>query len=665
MIYSFTRAVILKIQQLISMIVLIPPVSLSAGELLPTSDTEYVSIGTISVISGTSDQQATIGGTSLKQSPLNAHVVTREEIERLKFVDPDEFLDRIPGETQVRNLRIPNGGKSYTIPMLDGIPLESPYEGATQRLDRVNTSDIERVEVIKGPSSALYGNNAFGGVVNVISREPPVEPEGKIWTELGSFSRQRLGVSTGGRAGKLGYFVDANVRRTEGQRDDAKNDRDQASIKLLYDVNDSLRFTVRAEHLSEDTVVRGDLTRTELTENPDQAGGLNSATDYTQDYVSLKAEQSFENGSLDGSVVWREKSTIGLSRFSGPKDEDDSAISSKIMYRHNFLEDNAIIGFESYNGEQFTKAYGRTDTSLIGPYTTFENELALYAWFAQYQAYLTENLILTSGVRYENITLQSSLYENDANFSDISPKFGLTYDLPAGKMLWLNISKGFYAPGLKNLFNIDSGNPDLQPEDATNMEIGLRGSSGDFNYDFAVYHTRIKNYLVTQTFGDIDSEYLSTTNAGQVTVKGIESVIEYAPYKTNWRVGLTHTFALNTYDSFVSSKGDFSGNDMNRSPKHHVNARLAWQPIGHLVVEFEGDFYSTYFSDDANTPAGKFKRDERFNIRMTYNNKDWSFWANALNLTDTREDRATYSRGQLKYRTADGRAFYTGVSYKF
>lgn len=659
------RVEILNTQQFIAMMMLIPPFSLSAGERLPTPDTEYLSIGTISVIGGVADQQATIGGTSLKQSPLNAHVVTHEEVERIKFVDPDEFLDRIPGETQVRNLRIPNGGKGYTIPMLDGLPLESPYEGATQRLDRVNTSDIERIEVIKGPSSALYGNNAFGGVINVISKEPPVEPEVKIWAESGSFSRNRLGISTGGRVDKLGYFVDANVRRTDGQREGAKNDRDQASLKLLYDVDDSLRLTLRAEHLTEDTIVRGDLTREELEDNPDQAGGLNSDTDYTQDYVSLKAEQDFEDGSLDASIVWREKSTIGLSRYSGPKDEDDSAISSKVIYRHNFAQNNAIIGFESYKGEQFTKAYGRTDTLLTGPYTTFENDLTLYAWFAQYQAYLTDNLILTTGLRYEDVALQSSLYEDDANFSDLSPKFGLTYDLPAGKMLWLNISKGFYAPDLKSLFNIESGNPDLQPEDATNMEIGLRGSSGDFTYDFAVYHTEIKNYLVTQTFGEEGSEYLRTTNAGKVTVKGIESVIEYAPYRTNWRVGFTHTYALNTYDSFLSSKGDFSGNDMNRSPKHHFNTRLAWQPIGQLVVELEGDFYSSYFSDDANTPAGRFKRDERFNIRMTYDKENWSFWANALNLTDTREDRATYSRGKLKFRTADGRALYAGASYKF
>jgi len=106
---------------------------------------------------------------SLKSLPINTHIVGRAEIKRLRFVNPNEFLDRIPGETQVRNLRIPDGGKSYTIPMHDGMPLENPYEAATQRLDRVNTFDIQRVEIIKGPASALYPNNAFGGIVNVVS----------------------------------------------------------------------------------------------------------------------------------------------------------------------------------------------------------------------------------------------------------------------------------------------------------------------------------------------------------------------------------------------------------------------------------------------------------------------------------------------------------------
>lgn len=83
------------------------------------------------------------------------------------------------------------------------------------------------------------------------------------------------------------------------------------------------------------------------------------------------------------------------------------------------------------------------------------------------------------------------------------------------------------------------------------------------------------------------------------------------------------------------------------------------------MVELEGDFYTSYYSDDANTPAGKFKRDERINLRISYEDGPWQLWLHGLNLTDTLEDRATYRRGELQFRTVDGRTFYAGLAYRF
>ena len=196
-------------------------------------------LDSITVIGDQVSHDAEIGGTPAKELPLNIHVINRQEVERLQFVDPDELLDRIPGETQVRNLRIPNGAKGYTIPMADGIPLENPYEGATQRLDRINTSDIQRVEVIKGPASALYPNNALGGVINVVTRDAPLTPETTVWAEAGDFNRRRGGVSTGGTIDKVGYFFDINSRNLDGLRDGVQNDRDQLSGKFIYDPSDT------------------------------------------------------------------------------------------------------------------------------------------------------------------------------------------------------------------------------------------------------------------------------------------------------------------------------------------------------------------------------------------------------------------------------------------
>jgi outer membrane cobalamin receptor len=189
--------------------------ALAACSLLPVN-MSYASnantqIETITVLGTSANNKANLAGINLKDLPLNAHVVGRTEIERIRFVDPDELLDRIPGETQVRNLRIPNGGKSYTLAFVDGVPIESPYEGATQRLDRVNTFDIQRIEVIKGQVSALYPNNVFGGVVNVITRDIPKTPHASISAEAGNFNRQRFSFNLGSAAGNSGVLSNVSI----------------------------------------------------------------------------------------------------------------------------------------------------------------------------------------------------------------------------------------------------------------------------------------------------------------------------------------------------------------------------------------------------------------------------------------------------------------------
>jgi len=528
------------------------------------------SLETLTVIGNAATEKAEIGGTAIKKLPINIHVVNQDEIKRLRFVDPDELLDRIPGETQVRNLRILNGSKGYTIPMVDGIPLENPYEGATQRIDRVNTSDIQRVEVIKGPASAIYPSNALGGVINVVTRDAPLESETEIWAEAGDFNRARAGINTGGTINKVGYFIDANTRNLDGLRDGVKNDRDQFSAKLIYDPTENTRFITRIEHLKEDIVTRGDLTADEIADDPKQRGNDNSSTDLEQDYISLKLEQQFTSSMLDVSLVYREKDTIGLSRFRGPQDENDQGISSKLLYRYDFDQANIIGGFETYNGEQFTRQFDRNDTNLSGASTRIEGSRRINAYFLQYELAATEQLGISLGVRHERVTVRQHSDDAEdpsgsATFNDTSPKFGITYTLTPNTQLWMGLAKGFYAPDIDDIVGMPNEpgteNPELDAEDATWFEIGMRGSAGDWSYDSSYYHNTIKDYLVTQEFRNNSGNAIErTTNAGKVTIEGLESVVEYAPKDAHWRLGITHTYARNKYDSFVSSDGDFSGN---------------------------------------------------------------------------------------------------------
>lgn len=637
----------------------------------PESNNIDKQIETITVLGAPVSEGADLAGINLKDLPLNAHVVGQTEIERIRFVDPDELLDRIPGETQVRNLRVPNGSKSYTLAFVDGVPIESPYGGATQRLDRVNTFDIQRVEVIKGQTSALYPNNVFGGVVNVVTRDIPEEPQAQVSAELGNFNRERFGLDFSSKVGSLGYAFSANSRRLDGLREGSQNDRDAASLKLEYQLGAQTKITTRFERFEEASELRGDLTAEQIIEDPSQAGSLSSATDLEQDTASIAIKHNLERGEFNVVVLQRIKDTIGLSRFSGPQDENDEALNVKADYRHDLSFGSLTVGIDRYSGDVDTDEFGRSDLTLSGPFISFNNQLDINAYFAQYHANITENLSVTAGARYEDITLRSDLDGGlDATFDELAPKFGINYQVSDTTQLWASVSDGYYAPDLDDLFDSDNGNPNLEQEEAQNIEIGIRGSWGSWAYDSSYYHNQINNYLVTQELINANGdEFELTTNAGQVTVQGLESVVEYAPQNANWRLGLTHTYADNRYDTFVQStpgaSDDFSGNQLGRSPKHHANIRFAWEPIDNFTAELEGDFYSSYFADDANSEAGKFTRDERVNLRLTYQQEHWRVWLNVLNISDTLEDRATFSNGALTFRTIDGRSYYAGVSYQF
>ncbi|UTW58595.1 TonB-dependent receptor [Kordiimonas sp. SCSIO 12603] len=664
----------------------LPAASALARTETEPSEANTDDIETITVIGEAAFKNATLGGTNLSELPLASHVVNRAEIDRLRFVDPDELLDRIPGETQVRNLRIPAGGKSYTVPLVDGLPLASPYNGATQDITTVNSFDIERVEVIKGPSSALFANNAFGGVINVVTRDAPEEFEGRVWAEAGSFDRRRAGVSAAGTFGDFGFFLDANTQNLDGLRDTFKNDRDQFSGKLIYSPSDATRVFVRYEHLNRDEVFPGDLRANEFFSDPTVVGRTASSNERTKSNAySFKLEHDFGFGFLDFGAVRRIEDEQGDGRFSPPRDTADKSFDVRLSYRYDFKTSNLIIGGEIFDGDILTDEYAGDDIAMEGDVLTRSNsDLQIKSLFAQYSINLTDRLNITVGVRHEDITLRTEfLFDttNDLNdgqiferkFNNTSPKFGVTYDITDKIQIWGGYSRGFLPPDIGDLFlDRPEANPNLDAEKADHFEVGVRGNVGDVNINTSYYHTRIDNFLVTEDDGEVET----VTNAGQVTVQGVESVIEYAP-SDEWRFSATHTYAKNVYDIFFGpdddGDNDLSGNRISRSPDHHLNVRAAWSPIENLVLEGEGDFYTGYYTRDDNSidPDGKFTRGERLNFRASYSFGQWDIWFHALNLTDTLADRVSYSPprggrpGRRNFRIIDGRTFYGGIAFRF
>ncbi|MFA5530888.1 MAG: TonB-dependent receptor plug domain-containing protein, partial [Thiohalomonadaceae bacterium] len=223
---------------------------------------------------------ATRMASELQDTTAAVSVVGKEELDTIKFTSATtELMKRIPGYSMIRNLRIPSG-RNYTINLVDGLATRAAFgTGTISGAEDTNTFDIERVEVVRGPASALYGSNALGGVINVITREPPLDPEYRVWGELGEHQRRRGGVSAAGTLGALGYFADANFLDTDGWQDRTARRRRAASGKLQFAPDLQSSVTVRAEYLDNFQEDPGSLSEAQFKSDWRQAAVLDAYND--------------------------------------------------------------------------------------------------------------------------------------------------------------------------------------------------------------------------------------------------------------------------------------------------------------------------------------------------------------------------------------------------
>jgi outer membrane receptor protein involved in Fe transport len=619
----------------------------------------------------------------IKETPVTIEIIDKEEIDRVKFVDSvEELLNRIPGNSLTRNLRIPFGGKNYTVNLIDGMAARSFGRGTNGFIDETNTFDIERVEIIKGPASSLYGSNAIGGVINVITRDPPAEPEYRVWGEVGDYDRVRGGFSAAGSHDAFGYFFDVNAMNYDGPQDRTAEERQAISGKLIYDFDMDTSVSFRLEYLDRKVQGPGSLDQGEWDDDWQQAP-IDDAFTNSQ---MLTGTFGFvtgigDNSELDIKYNIRHHEEQGMPSFMATADygEDD-------MYNHNlvatyhrdfdFYRSRIIVGADlQYSSIEEATHTGRSSSLPVDPASSYDILAEVTSPFVQYEISPTERLRFTFGARYDRIKYSAEAFDNsvdeEVTFSNVTPKAGLTYELDENNSMWFGYNEGFVAPGRSALWTSTRAVPDssLDPETAKNFELGVRGRLLDkrVKYDVALYHTTIKDMVVTEDRGGPQDFYV---NAGKVRVKGVETSLAVLPVDF-LRFDVAHTYAVNKYLDYVSGSSDYSGNYLSASPLHHINARATWMPRHDLDVELEWDHISSYYtaSDNDADPSGKYQRPDLYHLRLSYDQGPWEFWAHALNIFDKKYAyRTSYSTGfgaGRKYTAGDGRTFYTGVTYNW
>jgi outer membrane receptor protein involved in Fe transport len=441
-------------------------------------------------------------------------------------------------------------------------------------------------------------------------------------------------------------------------------------------------LTVRGEYLDVYLENPGKLTQTQYDEDWLQAGVPDAYTDKQAETLSAKYELDLTNDSgIEISYGLRKIESEGPPSYSPTSGFISSDVTNHNvvgLYRHGFdvMDSQFIVGADLLRSISDSNTHTeRNTTSDLSQH--WDVEANNTSPFFQYEFWPYEKVLVSLGARYDRIRYsaegykvsrgRTTEYDESITFTHTSPKAGVTYKLDENNSLWFGYGQGFVAPSRVYLFTGSRGytnNPDLDPEKAENFEIGFRGKHrpAKLTYDFTLYHTTIEDMLVA------DDDLSMYVNAGEVRVKGLETMASWAPL-TSLRFDLTHTYAVNEYLDFTTGTSDYSGNTLAYSPKHHIDLRTVWMPIEGLEAELEWNRTSKYYTSTDNLdPNGQVSRPSIFNLRVSYVNGPWSYWGHILNLTDKKyAERVRYSArdDERTYDVGRPRTIYAGVAYNW
>ncbi|BCB25173.1 hypothetical protein SKTS_00590 [Sulfurimicrobium lacus] len=251
-------------------------------------------------------QERTELGKLTEYTPISGAVVDQQDIEHLQLVNNLlELGKRVPGISMVRNMRIPDGGKQYTENRVDGMRAIATN---TSILDEVDMADIEQIEIITGPASALYGSGALGGTISVSTRQPPQDFRAKLSQEAGSWGFQRTqgNAGTSTADGRFGFIVSGSTMDNDGWRlssapaakDAAAEHKDGQSLKTQFRPTDSTKITLGLSQLHYDYRWAGSLRMTKFDQDWRQveAGTYGQAIDDYETYSARLQQLIGERG---------------------------------------------------------------------------------------------------------------------------------------------------------------------------------------------------------------------------------------------------------------------------------------------------------------------------------------------------------------------------------
>ena len=592
------------------------------------------------------------------KAQANVSVLTAEQIEKRHYKDLYYALRDVPGVQTYSygqaGYLTSNGfrinGSDKVVVLIDGIRANQASEifniGSISNMD-----NIERVEVLKGAASALYGADAQGGVVNIITKRGGAG-KSKVYFDAGNFGRRDYGVSVNAKSGKLGVSVGANKKK-EGDFHSphqeeiiSRQQSNNYNVNINYDLKENSNIGFHYD------VFDNHYQYVDPGKNP--IGNTNIGS-----YDSKNAR-----------LIWNQEF-----------DADTHNVFALGYNRKDFRPSWGRTAFKSFLiQEQFSKKAGAhllsagidyENSKVLATsvdYTTGHNatgeSFATTAYYLQDQINLSDKLKFIAGIRYTS---------PDSFESKWTPSFNLGYEFNDRTNMYVGWSKFFDTPGLYQLFDSQHGTPGLKPEDGKNFEVGLNHKFDDKTA--AALHYFYRN---TTNFIDFEHDKLDPSKGhffnrdNELRTKGFDVQVTKA-FDEHWRMNVGYTYlAMPATGTGIKEQENFGGY-MPRGAWNigvdYADAKYDVGLTGRGIIKRPG--YQV-------TNGHSFPKDSYwvFDMNMSYKpEKNLKLYANIYNLFNQyyAENSDVYWKGfgwgslsdDYNWWPMPGRAFIMGVEYSF
>ncbi|MCB0344278.1 MAG: TonB-dependent receptor [Bdellovibrionales bacterium] len=505
---------------------------------------------------------ANLTPSTLEETGSSVSLITREQIEATRRTSVIEMLRSLPGvdvtqsggRGRVSGVYIRGADTDQTLVLIDGVKANDANVGGYDFAD-LNTANIERIEVVRGPQSVLYGSDAIGGVINIITRKAAEGPSAAVSAGAGNHSTYEYRAHAGygnelfDTANSITYFDTdgvsaASERNGNTERDEYENitASTRTGLNFLGDgrADATFRFIKGDTELDDFEFGVGPVDALNYTQKREVLTGSLTASKSLGEYIVPRVELGIYDEDLEGRDPDSEFNNFDIKQ---------TTTSATAAVDIEPIEENTItLGYtnEHRKGEN------------IG---NFNKSRQVNSFFLEDQLRWTPWATFTGGVRYDDDSDFGSETTYRATMSVRPPDTGMR--------MHGSVGSGFKAPSFNELYFPNFGNPDLDPETSLGWDVGLGVTLfEDITADVTYFRSEIDDLI---TF---DSITFLAENIDSASIHGVEFTLN---------AKLCEQLSGSAQYTYTDAENDETGTQLARRPKHRGSLDLFFEPVENLT----------------------------------------------------------------------------------